>query len=414
VFFNENFNESSSFMFDELFMEANGELHIMKDYLAPIVDGTLADPQKDRTFKKEIGNYINRNITKLTEAGPMDLIPFGDDDKRIFFSIFNLDSNDVISKTKEMTKVLNSNAKDFKYLHGNPVLFLFYFCIRYYYMKRDVKGLNSALSIYALAVYPSVFNMSFKYGVKRPVMQYTMDNLTDKFLMKKKGNLFATLVESIQRSFKFLQSEFNEAYDTEIVRFIQRIHNDQKSMIKKIATEYYKNNAKGLAVSITNDTYDDDTPILDDVTNATSQVENISRRILLPILTNGVDIKRAEAAAKICGIGVSDCRYYLTLILVDKNSDSLQKFLEAVLFLYLYDEHKSPQNINSSYFLTWGMAMFKKTNSNNKNIKLIKSTLDKWAEASGIHNKYTREASRVNYKKAIFLYILLSIQKYNN
>lgn len=60
------------------------------------------------------------------------------------------------------------------------------------------------------------------------------------------------------------------------------------------------------------------------------------------------------------------------------------------------------------------MAIFKKTNSNNKNIKTIKTTLDKWAEASGIHDKYTREASRVNYKKAIFFYILLSIQKYNN
>lgn len=414
MFFYENFNNDKYSMYDELYMEANGELHIMKDYLEPIVNTTLSNPQKDREFKKEIGNYINRNITKLTESGPMDLIPFGDDDKAIFFSIFELSLNDTITKTKEMTVVLNSNAKDFKYLHGNPVLFLFYFCIRYYFIKRDEKGLNSALSIYALAVYPSVFNMSFKYGVKRPVMQYTMDNLTNKFLMKKTGNLFAALVESIQRSFKFLQSEFKEAYDTEIVRFIQRIHNDQKSMIKKIAHEYYNNNAKGLSVAIMNDTYDDSTPILDDVTNATSQVENISRKILLPLLTNGVDIQRAEVAAKVCGIGISDCRYYLTMILIDKNSDSLSEFLEAVLFLYLYDEHKTPQNINSSYFLSWGMAIFKKTNSNNKNIKTIKTTLDKWAEASGIHDKYTREASRVNYKKAIFFYMLLSIQKYNN
>ena len=59
----------------------------------------------------------------------MDLIPFGDDDKAIFFSIFELSLNDIITKTKEMTVVLNSNAKDFKYLHGNPVLFLFYFYI---------------------------------------------------------------------------------------------------------------------------------------------------------------------------------------------------------------------------------------------------------------------------------------------
>lgn len=396
------------------YMEAAALEHMMRDYLEPIVQGTLSVPQKDRKFKQEISNYINRNITKLTESGPMELIPFGDFDKKVFFSVFDLEINDVVEKIKEMTKKINSKASDFKYLHGNPILFLFYFCIRYYYLKKDNKALNSALSIYALAVYPSVFSMSFKYGVKKPVMQYTMDNLTNKFLMKKQGNLFATLVESIQRSFKFLEPYVKEANDLEVVRFVQRIHNDQKSMIKKIANEYYKNNAKGLAVSVNNDMYDDDTPILDDVTNATSQVENISRKILLPILTNGVDITRAEMAAKICGIGISDCRYYLTMILIDKNSDSLQKFLEAVLFLYLYDAHKRPQDINSSYFLSWGMSMFKKTNSNNVNIKLIKSTLDMWAEDSGIHAKYRREASRVNYKKAIFFYILLSIQRYNN
>lgn len=396
------------------YMEATALGHMMRDYLEPIVQGTLSVPQNDRKFKQEIGNFINRNITKLTESGPMDLIPFGDIDKKTFFDIFKLEDVEVVEKTKEMTKQLNSNAKDFKYLHGNPILLLFYFCIRYYYLKKDSKALNSALSIYALAVYPSIFSRLFRYGVKKPVMQYTMDNLTDKFLMKKKGNLFATLVESIQRSFKFLEPNFKEANDVEVVRFIQRIRNDQKSMLKKIANEYYKNNDKGLAISVNNDIYDDNTPILDDVTNATSQVENISQKVLLPILTNGVDITRAEMAAKICGIGISDCRYYLTMILIDKNSDSLQKFLESVLFLYLYDAHKRPQDINSSYFLSWGMSMFKKTNSNNTNIKLIKSTLDIWAEDSGIHAKYHREASRVNYKKAIFFYILLSIQRYNN
>ena len=112
-------------------------------------------------------------------------------------------------------------------------------------------------------------------------------------------------------------------------------------------------------------------------------------------------------------IGVSDCRFYLTRIMVDKNIDELRSFIESLLFLYLYEEHKSQRDINSSYFLTWSASLFKKTNSKNPNIIKINSLLDKWAEDSGIYEKFKRLASRINYKKAIFFYIVLCIQKYN-
>ena len=88
-------------------------------------------------------------------------------------------------------------------------------------------------------------------------------------------------------------------------------------------------------------------------------------------------------------------------------------FIQALLFLYLYDENKNKEDINSSNFILWANETFKKTNSNNPNIKLIKNTLDKWGDEIGIHSKFKREASRVNYKKAIYWYIILSIQYYN-
>ena len=38
-----------------------------------------------------------------------------------------------------------------------------------------------------------------------------------------------------------------------------------------------------------------------------------------------------------------------------------------------------------------------------------------WVDASkfGVHAKYKREGSRINYKKTIFWYFILSIQYYN-
>ena len=111
------------------------------------------------------------------------------------------------------------------------------------------------------------------------------------------------------------------------------------------------------------------------------------------------------------GVSVSDCRFFLTLIISDKNVDTIQSFIESILFLYLYEEKRTERDIRSQYFLSWAASIFKKTNSKNKNINNINSILNKWAEETGIHKKFAREASRINYKKSIFFYIILCIQK---
>ena len=81
-----------------------------------------------------------------------------------------------------------------------------------------------------------------------------------------------------------------------------------------------------------------------------------------------------------------------------------------------YPLHKSTGNFLNTpvkTILIWSSQLFRKTNSNNENIARIKDTLNKWGDISGLHKKFTREASRINYKRAIFFYFILSIQYYN-
>ena len=79
----------------------------------------------------------------------------------------------------------------------------------------------------------------------------------------------------------------------------------------------------------------------------------------------------------------------------------------------MVDEKKTKEDINSQAFLGWSSDLFRRTNSNNPNVANIKATLDKWASETGIYTKFKRDASRINYKKAIFWYFILSIQYYN-
>lgn len=406
--------ESSLDMMDELmysFLEAGGKSSLLRDFVYPYIESTFkGKPENVKKFNQIVSKFINKNIEKLTTSGPVYLIPFTDVDKSEYYELFGISEKDIKRAMKEHTKALGSSK--FLLLTQNPIFALFYFVIRYFTLHPDKKSLNSALSIYALSNYPSMFTKYFKYGVIEPVMRYTIDNLTDKFLIKKTSHIFGALVESIQRSYQFLKPYMKEGNDDEVVRFIQRIRNDQNSMFRKLSNIYYDNHKKGNAVTTTNQKYDDDTPIIDEVENATTEVQNAVTKVTLPIVSNGVDIIRAEASAKMASIGISDCRFFLTNIISVKNLQSMQDMIESLLFLYLYEEKKTIRDVRSQYFLAWAVSLFKKTNSKNKNIIRINTILNEWAKDSGVYDKFKREASRINYKKAIFFYVVLSIQKY--
>lgn len=397
---------------DDMFIEAmNDSTYIIKENLYPKIESVLATPVGDRKFKQIVGSYMDRNSTKLHTSGPVYMIPFGDTDKQLFFNLFNITPKEVTTLVDTVTKKISSTT-DFKLLHNNPIFWIFYCCIRYYHIKKDKKGLNTSLAIYALSVYPSLFSVFFKYGANEAVMQYTMDNLSEKYLMKQAGHVFGGLFLSINHSYDFLKAFMEDSSDKEIIRFIQRIRNDQKSMLKNICDQYMKNYAAGNRVKLTKDAYDEVQLDIENENNTTI-VEVATANIVNQIITNGLDLRRVTQCKDLASIGLSDCRFYLSKIVSVKYTKEIQDFIHAVLFIYLYDEHHKKEDINSSYFLVWSSELFRKTNSNNANIKCIKDTLDKWAEETGVHDKFKREASRVSYKKAIYWYFILSIQYYN-
>lgn len=407
--------ESSDYDFEDLesyFKESEESTFIIRDVIFPIVESVLSTPQGDKKFRKLVENFINKNSSKLHTSGPVYMVPFTDRDKEDFFDCFNTTKNELLKPINDMTKIVNDKA-NWRLLKQNPIFCLFYECIRYYTLKKDNTGVNTALAIYALSVYPSVFSVIFPHGANPDIMQYTIDNLTAKYIMKQAGNVFSALMMSIQNSYRFLRDGFTNSPDVEVIRFIARIRNDQKSMLKNVANNYYANHKQGLRVKTQSETYGND-QLIDDNVNNTSVVEDVTRKITISLITNGVDMTRASAAAKIAGVSISDLRFYLSKIVVEDRTTELQKFVESILFIFLYQEHHKPNEINEKKFLQFAMDLFRRTNSNDVNVVTIKDSLQKWSDDTGVTTRFKRLASQINYKKGIFMYMILCIQYYNN
>ena len=394
------------------FSEASSEslTYIIKDELYPKIDAVLSTDQGKRNFNNIIGRYVSRNNDKLTTSGPQYLIPFTMKDKQEYFDLFSVSDTEVASLVDKITKQVNDKA-NWRLFKNNPIFFIFYCCIRYATLSKDAKLLNSALIAMALSVYPSIFAKYFRYEPNPNIMQYTIDNLSNRFIIKKSNHIFGTLTYSIQSSWKFHEKDFSRGADQDVIRFIQRIRNDQNSLLKKIANAYQTNYKKGLFVTTQVDAYDDNINV--DNVNNTNKVETLSNKIVLSMLTNGVDLRIADFASNAAQVSKLDLRNYISLIINEKESETMKEFISSILFLYLYTDSHEPDEIRSKEFIGYALQLFKKTNSKDKNVTNIKTTLDKWGTSSGIYRKFSRSATRVDYTKAIFMYFILSIQMYS-
>lgn len=387
--------------------------YALRDQLYPRVEEVLSTNVGNSKYRDIVARFIDKNNEKLHTAGPMYMIPFTDRDKGEFYNLFHVTEKEINDVTTQVRKNIGVDS-EFRYIKNNPCLFLLYCCIRYYTLKKDNMGLKISVAMYALAVYPSVFDKYYKYGVSNPgVMDYTMDNLTKKFIFKQQGNLFNTLTYSAQHSYATLRLSIEDGSDKEAIRWIQRIRNDQNSMMKKVRDQYEKNRLKGNQITSSLE-MNKEGELIDTYTNNTSEVELVTRAVALPLITNGINMQHAQAAGNIGHVSVVDMRFYISKILTSENAESIEKFIQSIVFIWIYDEKHTRSQINTSEFFVWGGKLFQRTNSNDPNVSTIKQTLTNWTDMVGITQKFTREATRINYKKAIFFYFIISIQYYNH
>ena len=398
---------------EAFFTEATlANLYNFKNEIYPEVEKVLSTEQGKRNFSKLVGDYINRNSSKLTTIGPMYQIPFTFEDKKSFYDLFNLTEKQVLDVVKKSRKELNTSIPPWQSISQNPIFAVLYQAIRFFTLEKNSKQLNNALIIMALAVYPSIFYKYFRnWTINTGVMQYTIDNLSQRFVIKKSSHLFGALTYFIQNSWKSHEKNIVDGSDDNCVQFAWRVHNDQNSFMKKIAQNYNSNKNQGLMVTTDVDSYDDNAVV--DVENDTNKVSAMVDKIVLQIVVNGIDLRLCDFAANAANISKIELRNYLMKIVTDKNSNDMKSFIESILFIYLYYEKKTYEDINSKEFLSFALALFKKTNSKDSNISNIKKMLDRWGTDSGVYGKFSRIATRIDYTKGIYLFFVLCIQKYS-
>jgi hypothetical protein len=138
-------------------------------------------------------------------------------------------------------------------------------------------------------------------------------------------------------------------------------------------------------------------------------IDNVSMRLII----DGPPMKIITLTANNNQVSVNEMRNYLNTMINNDNRDEIRKIIEHILMLFLYDSHHSSRDINTDEFLIYCLDTYKRSNTTDQNIVAIKKILDGWLERLDVYKKTQRVATINSFRRALFMFFVLTIQYYN-
>lgn len=374
--------------------------------LAPQVDSALSNKHKVKELELLIGNYLDRNVDKLTTSGPIHRTIFSDEETRKFFSIMDIDPNNVRAILKESNYIRGQWQ-----IMNNPFNSVAALAIRYFKMTKQEHMMKAMITYLTLSMYPSLHYKYFKYEPNENIMNFTINNLSNKYKIKTTSTIYEALVETTQLSDKTYSRNIIRATDKDITDYIQAYKTRLNSMIRKLANVFYENEKKGLYLNQDSESNDaDDFRVAD---NDTMVAERVSDSVSMTLSVNGPNMRIIEISARLSDISVNELRNTVNSICNDReNREDIKKLTSAIIYLFIFDSKKSKDLIGTNDFVYYCLDIYKRANTSDKNIEKIKFILDKWLNHySATYKRSQRIATLNNFRRALFTFIVFTIQQ---
>ena len=376
------------------------------DNIYPIIKGTLEqNPKNINALKTAVAEYLDANMAKLSSAGPTYRTLFTDTDKQKLY--INTGTNPGL-----IEKIIPQSAYIKKTWRNIIIPFNVVCALTICYAKRtNNKELAQYLLMYlTLSMYPSLHAKYFKYGVNSQIMDYTINNLSNKYKIKQMGTIWNTLLDTAMVCDNTYTKNIIRANDKDITDYVESLKTRLNALLKKIKNEYTKNYNDKNIMSIEQDNEDQD-----NYSRAESNsyiIERLANSIALKISINGPDMRLVDVSAKWNMVAVNDLRTTINNLTADKhNSGEIKKIISAILTLYLTEPNNSALEINTAKFIKECLKIYKKSNTSDKNIIEIKKILDMWLQRySDRYKKSNRVATLNSFRKALYTYFVFTIQ----
>lgn len=372
----------------------------------PKVEQAFTSKETQRKFSAIVASYVDRNVNRLSTAGPSKRTLFSDMERNKVYDLIDFDPK----VCKAIVKQSNYIKASWKIVN-DPFNLVMMMILRYAKLNKLDQINQLAVTYLTLSMYPSLHYKYFKFEPNEAIMQYTINDLSNKFKVKQVGNILQALVDTTALADKTYDKNIRHANDKELTDYINAYKTRLNSLIKKIRDAFEKDYRSGNYMNTERDNEDENDFKTSDSNSLL--IQRIVDQVVLKLSVNGPDSRIVDISAKMNQVSVNETRNTLNQLTQNKDeSVNIRALCESILYLYLFNGENHVNDLNGSKFLTFCLAVYKKSNTNDENVIKVKSILDTWIEKySETYRKTQRVATLNNFRRALYTFFVFTLQR---
>ena len=390
----------------------------LNDYLDknvyPKINAAIKNPSFKNGLKTFFGKYLNKNRDKFSAIGPCENIFFTKEYQDYLFKLFGVTEAEVKECMKLSEHIKDSDAEQ----NVNPFNLMMSVAVKCLYDNKMTQERIMTSFLMYMSIFPSTYTKYFKYKPNKAIMEYTVNNMSIRFDIKKLG-YFKTLQESAEGAYtnnipmfeQKMKTKSKQSSDFMYCYYVLDSKNRLNSLLKNIRAEFEKAYQNQNFLNFTDEKTDDE----DDyhVNESDSlKVRRIVQNTTTSFFAEMPNVNLIQYAAKIAGISVNVMKSTIFKLQNKLKREDVYKLIEAILNEYTIVEHNRLDDIHTNSFLVFSLKLYKKNSDDVSNIKTIKDALTTYLNTgTDIMNTTTRAATINNFKRGIYIYFVLMIQQ---
>lgn len=372
------------------------------------IEEALSNKSNVNTLMRYIQRYADRNSDILLSCDLSERLIFSESDKKIMYTVTGITQNDVSAAIKKTDAI-----KSYWKTANNPFYVLTVLVMCYFARNSMTEQLNAVTVYMSYLIYTSSHKSFFKFKPNKQIMDYTINNLSNRYLIKQVGTLQAalehTVVSAINGRF---EEDIRDGSDVHIKDILSALETRISSFVKYIANEFYKNHKSGNYMFHEDEDLSEENFHLSD--NISFKIDRIVSLVSSSIISEGFDQYNCIKRAISLNPGASSKKLESMLnTIVEEDMESIPKFVSDILTLFIYKgQNTSIEEVRTMKFISESMQIYK-SNSQDAITLRIKEKLLHWIDITS--EKFGRnfisrgKTSLDTYRRCIYTCFIFKI-----
>ena len=387
----------------------NNEEYTLLNKLYPSVEENLSNPNNVKKLIKTIQKYADSHSDILNSVDMSQRLIFSDKDKNVIYEVTGLEPS-IIAKAVKESPIIKSTWR----IATNPFYISSLLAARFFELNKKKPEMSAVIVYMSYVLYTTSHKGSFPYLPNKQIMDYTMNNLSNRYLIKQVGTIQGmiehTVINAINGRY---EKDLQVCSDIYIKDILSALETRMSSVIKYIAQEYYKNHESGAYLFHEEDSEDENNYHISD--NISYKIDRIVNLVSASIISEGFDYSTCVRRAINLNPGSSAKKLEPMLrTIIQDDMQSIKPMISDMLTLFIYKSApgNSINDLRSSKFISESLQIYK-SNSQDEITTRIKDRLKKWIEITS--SKYGRnfiskgKTSLDTYRRSIYTCFVFKI-----